>query len=58
MAALTAEIHAVDSIIAAVYGDIAAALRPLARQSALAHLQKLADEGRAISDDDAWRLSS
>ncbi len=55
VAALAAEVHSLDGIIAIVYGDIDPALRPLARQSALAHLRKLADEGRAVLEGDSWR---
>ncbi len=57
MAALTADIHSLDGIIALVYGNIDPTLRPLARQSALAHLQKLASEGRAVLEGDDWRAS-
>ncbi len=55
VAALAAEAHSLDRIIAVVYGDIDPALRPLARQSALAHLHKLVDEGWAALDGDVWR---
>ncbi len=58
VAALATEAHSLDRIIALVYGDIDAALLPLARQSALAHLHKLAGEGRAALEGDDWRLLS
>ncbi len=58
VAALEAEIHSLDGIIAVVYGDLNPALAPLARQSALAHLRKLEGEGRAVHDGDDWRPSS
>lgn len=58
MAALTADVRSLDGIIALVYGDIDPALQALARQSALAHLRKLADEGRAVVEGDDWRASS
>lgn len=40
------------------YPELAAFLIPLACRSALAHLEKLADEGRAIAEGDAWRLGA
>ena len=58
VAALAAEVHSLDRIIAVVYGDIDPALRPLARQSALAHLHKLAADGRAALEGDDWRSLS
>lgn len=58
VAALDDEVHSLDDIIAVVYGDIDRTLLPLARQSALAHLKKLADEGRAVLEGDDWRSSS
>ena len=58
VAALAARIHTLDNIIAVVYGDIDPALRPLARRSALAHLRKLADEGRVVLEGDDWKSSS
>jgi glyoxylase-like metal-dependent hydrolase (beta-lactamase superfamily II) len=41
----------VDELVAAVYTDVPASLHPLARHSVWAHLRKLAEEGRAMSED-------
>jgi len=41
----------VEELVEAVYTDVPAALHPIARWSVWAHLRKLADEGRARSDD-------
>ena len=40
------------------YPELAAFLIPLACRSALAHLEKLAEEGRAVADGDTWRLGA
>ncbi len=40
----------VDELVPAVYQDVAEALHPIARRSLWAHLRKLEDDGRAISD--------
>jgi endoribonuclease LACTB2 len=45
-----------DEILPAVYDDTPRAAWPLAAISLLAHLQKLAREGRARAEDDRWRL--
>ncbi|MGP0007056.1 MAG: MBL fold metallo-hydrolase [Acidimicrobiales bacterium] len=41
----------IEEIVSDVYTDVPAALHPIARFSVWAHLRKLADEGRAASDD-------
>jgi glyoxylase-like metal-dependent hydrolase (beta-lactamase superfamily II) len=41
-----------EALVPPVYPDVAAALYPLAARSLLAHLHKLAQEGRARLDDD------
>ncbi|MEZ5291410.1 MAG: MBL fold metallo-hydrolase [Vicinamibacterales bacterium] len=43
-------------IAAGLYDGLDPALRPMAEESVLAHLVKLADEGRAVVDGDTWRL--
>ena len=44
----------VDAIVAAIYPALVDALVPMAKESVLAHLQKLAGEGRARRDGDRW----
>ena len=44
----------VATLVADVYTDTPVALHGLARHSLLAHLQKLAEEGRAAYDRDRW----
>jgi glyoxylase-like metal-dependent hydrolase (beta-lactamase superfamily II)/8-oxo-dGTP pyrophosphatase MutT (NUDIX family) len=46
-----------DDVVAAAYSDTPVHLHPIARYSALAHLEKLRDEGRATLEDDLWRLA-
>jgi glyoxylase-like metal-dependent hydrolase (beta-lactamase superfamily II) len=53
----------VDELVAVVYVDVAAAYHPIARHSVWAHLRKLAQEGRAESEDvddlsSTWRPRS
>lgn len=46
----------IEDLVARVYDDVDPRLHPLAKSSLLAHLQKLADDGRAIVDATAlWR---
>ncbi len=47
----------VDALLARVYADVPAGRHTIARRSLLAHLQKLAAEGRARADADAWSLA-
>jgi glyoxylase-like metal-dependent hydrolase (beta-lactamase superfamily II) len=44
----------VESIAAKIYPALVEALVPMARESVLAHLHKLADEGRVRRDGDRW----
>jgi hypothetical protein len=44
----------VESITAKIYPTLADALVPMARESVLAHLQKLESEGRVRRDGDRW----
>ena len=46
----------VEAMTARIYRGLKAALVPLARQSVTAHLRKLAREGRARSEADAWNI--
>jgi ribonuclease/clavin/mitogillin len=54
--ALAAGGSTVDAITATIYPALADALVPMAKESVLAHLQKLADEGPVIRDGDHWLL--
>jgi glyoxylase-like metal-dependent hydrolase (beta-lactamase superfamily II)/8-oxo-dGTP pyrophosphatase MutT (NUDIX family) len=44
-----------DDLVPVVYADVSPALHPVARRSLLAHLLKLARDGRAVAPDDAER---
>jgi len=44
----------VDAITAAIYPSLTEALVPMARESVLAHLQKLESERKVSRDDDRW----
>ena len=44
----------IDAMTAAIYPGLVDALVPMARESVLAHLQKLESEGRARRDGDRW----
>jgi glyoxylase-like metal-dependent hydrolase (beta-lactamase superfamily II)/8-oxo-dGTP pyrophosphatase MutT (NUDIX family) len=44
-----------DALVASAYRDTPIELHPIARHSALAHLEKLEIEGRATRIDDRWR---
>ena len=52
--ALAAGDATVDAITARIYPNLADALVPMARESVLAHLQKLESHGRARCDGDRW----
>lgn len=54
--ALAAGDSGVAAIAARIYGGLAPALLPQARDSVLAHLEKLAADGAAERAGDAWRL--
>jgi glyoxylase-like metal-dependent hydrolase (beta-lactamase superfamily II)/8-oxo-dGTP pyrophosphatase MutT (NUDIX family) len=53
-AALAPEPVGLEDLLVRVYDDVAPALRGLARQSLLAHLYKLEEEGRACQVGEAW----
>lgn len=46
-----------DTLVEAVYDDVAAHLIPWAKKTLLAHLYKLQQEGRATSEQELWRLT-
>jgi ribonuclease/clavin/mitogillin len=52
--ALTAGGATVDAITATIYPALTEALVPMAKESVLAHLQKLETDGRARRDGDRW----
>ena len=47
----------VDSITAAIYPSLTETLVPMARESVLAHLQKLESERRVSRDGDRWVIA-
>jgi glyoxylase-like metal-dependent hydrolase (beta-lactamase superfamily II) len=57
VAALDAGLSTVDAIAAKIYPSISTPLLPMARESVLAHLQKLAADQRAVHDDGRWSLN-
>ena len=54
--ALAAGLSSVDAIAAMIYPSISTALLPMARESVLAHLQKLETDGRAVWHDARWSI--
>ncbi|MEN7341919.1 MAG: MBL fold metallo-hydrolase [Pseudomonadota bacterium] len=46
----------IDELLPAAYDEVDARLLPIARYSLQAHLGKLAEDGRAVVDNDCWRL--
>jgi glyoxylase-like metal-dependent hydrolase (beta-lactamase superfamily II) len=56
IAALSEGLNTVAAIVARIYVGLSDALVPMARESVLAHLQKLGDEGRAAQHDGEWSL--
>lgn len=54
LAALEAGVRTVDAIVDRIYFGLSDALVPMARESVLAHLIKLADEGLAARDGEEW----
>ena len=58
MAALDLGSSTVEQITAAIYPRLTGALAPMARESVLAHLRKLEDEGRARPDGAHWTAAS
>ena len=55
LAALRSGVPSVEGIVARVYEGLAPALVPMARESVLAHLIALEEEGAATRADGAWR---
>lgn len=53
---LLAEVGDPDVITARLYADVAPALRKAARENVLAHLGKLAEEGRVVRAETGWTL--
>lgn len=56
MAGLRAGRRQIEVLVADIYPGLAPALLPMARETVLAHLVKLADEGRARRDGDDWTI--
>lgn len=58
LALLSENIRRVDALVACIYKDVPAALRPVAALQVYAHLLKLRDEGRVGGDgpDSEWQL--
>ena len=55
---LAAGLHTADAIVDLLYAATADALKPAARQNVLAHLRKLAEDGRVHQAGDDWLLRS
>jgi glyoxylase-like metal-dependent hydrolase (beta-lactamase superfamily II) len=55
--ALASGRHTVEAIAGLIYPSLQAALVPMARESVLAHLQKLQAEGRAGVDGSRWTIA-
>jgi hydroxyacylglutathione hydrolase len=56
LAALSSGLTSPDEMVARIYPGLTAALVPVARESVVAHLQKLEREGRTAHDGGRWRL--
>jgi glyoxylase-like metal-dependent hydrolase (beta-lactamase superfamily II) len=56
VAALAAGLETIEAIAARIYPMLDPALVPLAREGVLAHLRKLAHEGRAETEGELWQL--
>ena len=56
IAALAAGVRTVPAIVGRIYVGLGEPLVPMARESVLAHLRKLEDEGRAAHAGDDWSL--
>ena len=56
IAALRAGRATVQAIAEYIYDDLDPALLGAARENVRAHLEKLEAEGRAVDEDDRWRL--
>lgn len=55
---LAAGLHTAEAIVERLYAATADALKPAARQNVVAHLRKLAEEGRVEQAGDDWHLRS
>lgn len=55
---LAAGLHTADAIVDRLYAATADALKPAARQNVIAHLRKLAEDGRVDQAGDDWHLRS
>ena len=49
-------IRRAEAIVDRIYVGLTEPLIPMARESVLAHLKKLEEEGRAAQDDGEWGL--
>jgi glyoxylase-like metal-dependent hydrolase (beta-lactamase superfamily II) len=58
LGALGSDGSTVDAITARIYPSLGQALVPMARESVLAHLQKLESDGRVRRDGDRWMMTS
>jgi glyoxylase-like metal-dependent hydrolase (beta-lactamase superfamily II) len=56
VAAVGDGLDTVNAIVDRIYVNLSEPLVPMARESVLAHLKKLEDEGRAAQHDGEWRL--
>ena len=56
LAALAEAPHDQKALVTRLYARIAPHLQPAAERNVLAHLQKLADEGRAVAEGEAWTI--
>ena len=56
LAALAEGHDTIEAITGRIYTTLDAALVPLAREGVLAHLRKLADEGRVAAEGESWQL--
>ena len=54
LTALESGVRTVDGLTARIYPNLTTAMLPLARESVLAHLHKLAHDGLARQDGDEW----
>jgi ribonuclease/clavin/mitogillin len=54
LAAVRGGLHSVESIVTHIYAGLAPALVPMARESVLAHLRKLQDDGLVHAVKDEW----
>ena len=57
LGALGDVVSTVEAITAAIYPSLTEALVPMARESVLAHLQKLEGEGRVSRDGERWKYT-